>query len=184
MRERKGNKMELKKKAIVEALKANMGNVSSSCEAIGISRKTFYQWKKEDEEFALLAEDLDDVILDIVESSLLEQIKGGNVTATIFYLKTKGKHRGYSEKVEIENATQVNNIINLGKGVKPEEEEERQFNTSRLTISELKALRGIQRVALGGERDYSLSFIDGVDQPSKTNLIEKVESIYNEDQKQ
>src|SRR5690606_19549298 len=123
MRERKGNKMDLKKKAAIEALKANMGNVSSACEAIGISRKTFYQWKKEDEEFAVLAEDLDDVVLDIVESSLLEQIKGGNVTATIFYLKTKGKQRGYSEKADIENTTQVNNIINLGKGVKPEEEE-------------------------------------------------------------
>jgi hypothetical protein len=32
---------------------------------------------------------------------LLNQIKEGNTVATLFYLKTQGKHRGYSEKEQI-----------------------------------------------------------------------------------
>lgn len=102
----------LKKKTIIEMLKATLGNVSQACLEVGISRNTFYQWKKDDIDFANQVNDIEDVIIDFVESSLLNQIKNGNTTATIFYLKTKGKHRGYIEKSEIEvsntNVSQIN----------------------------------------------------------------------------
>ena len=40
------------------------------------------------------------VALDMAESQLHKQILGGNTSATIFYLKTKGKNRGYVERHE------------------------------------------------------------------------------------
>lgn len=40
--------------------------------------------------------------LDAAEGKVLEAIKDGNLTAAIFYLKTKGKHRGYSERHQVE----------------------------------------------------------------------------------
>jgi hypothetical protein len=38
--------------------------------------------------------------LDLAESKLVSGISEGNMTAIIFYLKTKGKHRGYVQRVE------------------------------------------------------------------------------------
>ena len=40
--------------------------------------------------------------IDFAESQLHKQIRDGNSTATIFFLKTKGKKRGYVERQEIE----------------------------------------------------------------------------------
>ena len=38
--------------------------------------------------------------VDLAESKLIEAIKDGNLTAIIFFLKTQGKSRGYSERSE------------------------------------------------------------------------------------
>jgi hypothetical protein len=46
--------------------------------------------------------DIQESAVDFAESSLHQQIKDKVPSSTIFYLKTKGKHRGYVEKQEIE----------------------------------------------------------------------------------
>lgn len=94
------NSTEHKKKAILEALEKSLGVVTTACKNVGIGRTTYYQWLKDDEDFATQVKDIDEVALDFAESKLHKQIADGNVTATIFYLKTKGKHRGYIERVE------------------------------------------------------------------------------------
>ena len=40
--------------------------------------------------------------LDLAETKLVQAIGDGNMTAVIFYLKTKGRQRGYIERREIE----------------------------------------------------------------------------------
>ena len=45
--------------------------------------------------------DIGDIALDFAESKLYELIKEANVPATLFYLKTKGKNRGYIERQEL-----------------------------------------------------------------------------------
>lgn len=40
-------------------------------------------------------------MVDVAESKLFENIKDNDNTAIIFYLKTKGKHRGYIERSEL-----------------------------------------------------------------------------------
>ena len=54
-----------------------------------------------DPEYRRAVQDVENVAIDFAESQLHQQIKGGNPTSTIFYLKTKGKKRGYEERQEI-----------------------------------------------------------------------------------
>lgn len=87
------------KQSFLEALKVSKGVIQSACDAIGISRRTALRWRKADPDFN---EEVDSIMkdyqFDFVESRLMEKIKGGDTAAIIFYLKTKGKNRGYSEK--------------------------------------------------------------------------------------
>lgn len=95
------NKTTQLKKAAIEALYKNKGNVSVACSAVGIGRKTFYDWKKDDKQFAEAVDNVGDFVVDHVESKLHAAIDNGEVAAIIFYLKTIGKRRGYIERQEI-----------------------------------------------------------------------------------
>ncbi len=99
-----------KKKQMLTALEESRGIVSTACIAVGINRTTHYNWKRDDSEYAEAVEELENAALDFVESKLLEQIEGGSTTAIIFYLKTKGKRRGYSEREEGEKEVPSINI--------------------------------------------------------------------------
>jgi outer membrane lipoprotein-sorting protein len=98
------NKTEQHKKAMIEALEKSLGVVTTACKKVGIGRTTFYGWLQDDPEFAKEVDDIQNITLDFAESQLHKQIKDGNTTATIFYLKTKGKKRGYIERQEITGA--------------------------------------------------------------------------------
>tara|TARA_Y100001938_G_C8062852_1_gene418392 strand:- start:1331 stop:1741 length:411 start_codon:yes stop_codon:yes gene_type:complete len=89
-----------KKRALLEALIKSMGIVTPACMKTGIHRSTHYRWLKEDEEYKAQVEDINNIALDASETSLFTQIAKYNTTATIFHLKTKGKHRGYVERIE------------------------------------------------------------------------------------
>ncbi len=102
----KTNKIQHTKERILEALEKSLGVVTTACKNVGVDRSTFYKYLKEDEEFAKAVKSIDDIALDFAESQLHKQIKEGNSTSTIFYLKTKGKRRGYVEKQEIDHTTQ------------------------------------------------------------------------------
>lgn len=92
-----------KKELMLEALKKSLGIVTTACQNVGISRVTHYEWLNTDPEYKRQVEALDEVVLDFAESKLHQSINNGSDTATIFFLKTKGKKRGYIEKQEINN---------------------------------------------------------------------------------
>lgn len=95
------NRTVTQKAAMIEALIKSLGVVTTACKNTGVSRKTHYQWMKEDEDYKSEVEDIENVALDFAESKLHKQIEVGNTAAIIYYLKTKGKKRGYIEKQEI-----------------------------------------------------------------------------------
>jgi predicted DNA-binding transcriptional regulator AlpA len=95
------NKTEHHKKALLKALEKSLGVVTTACKSVGIGRTTYYDWINTDEDFAKKVKDIENVALDFAESHLHKQIQNNNTSATIFYLKTKGKHRGYVERQEV-----------------------------------------------------------------------------------
>jgi len=92
----------IKKESMLKSLESSLGVVTIACKKTDIPRSTFYKWLREDEEFAKQVKDIENIALDFVESKLHNQIEKNNTAATIFYLKTKGKKRGYIEKSELD----------------------------------------------------------------------------------
>lgn len=95
-------KTDILKKSMIEALEKSLGVVTTACRMVDISRQTHYEWCRIDEAYKEAVDDIADIALDFAESQLHKQIKDGEVSSTIFYLKTKGKKRGYVEKNEID----------------------------------------------------------------------------------
>ena len=91
-----------KKESILKALENTLGVVTVACKQADIPRSTYYKWLNEDEEFAKAVKDIENIALDFGESQLHKQIGDGNTSATIFFLKTKGKKRGYVERSELD----------------------------------------------------------------------------------
>lgn len=95
------------KKAMFEALEKSLGVVTTAAKAVGIDRSTHYDWYNNDPEYRAAVDSISDIALDFAESQLHKQIQGGEVSSTIFYLKTKGKKRGYVERTEVEHSGEL-----------------------------------------------------------------------------
>jgi hypothetical protein len=102
---------DIKKGQMLEALEKSLGIVTTATKTAGISRETHYRWMKEDPEYKEKVDSIGDIALDFAESQLHKQIREGNSTATIFFLKTKGKNRGYIERQEVQQTTE--NLFNV-----------------------------------------------------------------------
>lgn len=89
------------KERMIEALTKSLGIVTNAVKVTGISRTTHYAWMEKDPEYRSRVEEATDAQIDFVEGNLIQRIQEGDTTATIFYLKTKGKKRGYTERMEI-----------------------------------------------------------------------------------
>lgn len=101
------NKTEQHKKALLEALEKSLGVVTTACKKAGVGRTTYYEWYNSDVNFRSKVDELQNIALDFAESKLHEQISNNSTPATIFYLKTKGKHRGYVERQEVRMNAEV-----------------------------------------------------------------------------
>ena len=101
-----------RKKAFIEILRANGGNIKQSCIKANMGRSTYYGWIDDDKEFENEVRDVNEELLDFTESQLMKHITKGKLTAIIFYLKTKGQSRGYIEKQYI-NQKQMTTPIKI-----------------------------------------------------------------------
>ena len=87
-----------KKKAFIDVLRLNQGNIKATCEKVGMGRTTYYNWIDDDKDFEIEVQNTNEELIDYAEGQLHTKIHQGNLTAIIFFLKTKGQSRGYIEK--------------------------------------------------------------------------------------
>jgi hypothetical protein len=86
---------------IIDALKKARGMVYVAARTLGCNHNTIYNRMRQSPEVRLAAEYTSGITTDIAELKLFEAIERGEPWAVAFYLKTKGKDRGYTERREV-----------------------------------------------------------------------------------
>lgn len=97
---KKGKYRHYKTAEIVEALKATGGMVYMAARKLGCDPSTIHVRAKASPEIQSAIDNARGDMLDMAEHELKKAVRGGDMTAVIFTLKTIGKHRGYVERVE------------------------------------------------------------------------------------
>lgn len=106
---------------IAEVYKKKGCNITAACAALNITRQTFYNRKAKSKKLQELVDEADESLLDFAESKLVEHINDGDVTSLIFFLKTKGKKRGYIERSE--HDVNANSFLELMQSLPDEDDE-------------------------------------------------------------
>ena len=105
------------KAKLLSALEVSLGIVTEACEKAELSRTQHYAWYKEDKEYKKAVDGIDSKFIDFAETHLKAQIEAGSTQATTFFLRTRGRKRGYNEKQEVDITSGNEPIkinINLG----------------------------------------------------------------------
>ena len=95
---------------LIDAIKKNAGIVSGILTTlkkeygIELSREAIYKRKESSPAVAAAFTEAEETVLDVAESKLLSAINKGEMKPIMFYLRTKGKRRGYAERQEITGA--------------------------------------------------------------------------------
>ena len=98
-------KPKLKLQHVADALRQAGGIISTAAKILeaaygSCTPRTVRNYVKRHPRLAEVIEETVELNLDTAESQLMTLIANGNIAAVIFYLKTKGKARGYVERVE------------------------------------------------------------------------------------
>ena len=116
---------------VAQAIIKAQGILVGAAQALGCSRQTVDNYIKKYKTAKDAYQEANEITIDFVESALLKNIKKGDTTAMIFFLKTKAKHRGYVERQEMTGKD--GGPVQTESTVKPD--------LSKLTVDELLQLR-------------------------------------------
>ena len=89
------SKLTKKQQEFIRVYRAALGILSLALQESNTSREDYEEWL-DDAHFEEEVKKIGEVSLDFVENQLIKEIKNGNLSAITYYLKTKGKDRGYN----------------------------------------------------------------------------------------
>ena len=178
----------LRQRLFLEAFASSMGNVTNTCKQLGINRQTYYDWMADPKFAEKVRVIVEEETVDFMESKLF-QLQNGvkvrkllsgkvpkeviydtppNVTAVIFGLKCKGKHRNWVERQEVVEIDLID-PVDLSKLTY---EELRAYKERKLPEQKLRAIvaaRECDNVGNGIEEEES-SDISGDAEPESTAI--------------
>jgi len=93
-----------RKAKLIQAIKESQGLLTLAARKAGVTYWTLWKYSKDFPEVRQAVDEAKESMLDFAEGKLYQAIHEGNMTAIIFYLKTKGKARGYIERAEVTGA--------------------------------------------------------------------------------
>lgn len=86
---------------IIDALEKTGGNQAAAARALDCSRNTIRNRINSSEEVKEAYDSVNEANLDRAENELMELVQSGDFKAIKFYLRTKGRKRGYGDKMDI-----------------------------------------------------------------------------------
>lgn len=90
----------LNEKQVLEKIVEAKGNIASVARAFGVSRQAAHKFIHSRPALVEAVDAATEEMLDNAESKLYVEAMNGNTAALIFLLKTRGKRRGYVERIE------------------------------------------------------------------------------------
>lgn len=142
------DRIRLNKIRFLSELESRMGLIMLTCKATGISHTTIQAWSNDDSEFREKLIQSSEHTLDVVEQALLKNVLDGDVTAQIFYLKTKGRNRGFGNQLAITGVNggpvQTEQVIKIS-DVRKEIPDD---SLDTILVSALQNLKALQPVAI------------------------------------
>ena len=87
------------KEQVAEALLSCAGHLTAAAARLGVVRKAVYDYIKRYDLQGVL-DDARENMVDEAVGQLHKLVRDGNLGATIFYLKTQAKGRGFTERIE------------------------------------------------------------------------------------
>ena len=90
---------------IAKAIRANGGFITRTAEALGVSAPAISIRVSKSAKLQKVVRETEEFYLDLAESKLMGAINAGEPWAICFFLKCKGKKRGYVERQEIAGVT-------------------------------------------------------------------------------
>jgi len=97
----------MKQDIVLDAIKGSGAIMSTIARRLGVDWHTADKYCRKWEATKQALIDEEERTLDLAESTLLKSIESGDTQSAKWYLSTKGKKRGYSERHEITGAEGV-----------------------------------------------------------------------------
>lgn len=99
------------------------GNLTKVAQALGCARQSIARIARTDSTIKQLIEDTRESVIDEVEDSFTKRAIAGDTTASIFFLKTRGRERGYDQdfRADIEAVTRAALSYAINKSRNPAE---------------------------------------------------------------
>jgi hypothetical protein len=110
---RRGKAYDFDEAMVLSAIKDSHGIMSVIAQRLKVNWMTaqkyclMYESTKE----ALTCES--EAVLDMCESTIIKAVESGDTSSARWVLASKGKKRGYSEKMEVEHSGQMGLVINI-----------------------------------------------------------------------